>query len=96
MIIVACIGYISFNKEGVPFRFKQQDKLGRLFATYPHAPFHNKNCDNRYPKFKEFNACLLSKDAPPEVLIIGDSHSHHYYKSGTVGFYRGSESIDCL
>ena len=81
MIVIGCVGYNCFEKDGFSLRFKQQDKLGRLYATYPHEPFHNNYCDSLYPAFKDFNACKLSKEKSPDVVIVGDSHSNHYYKS---------------
>lgn len=41
----------------------------------------NDLCSKRYPQFTNFDACLLSKNESPEILIIGDSHSQHYFKS---------------
>ena len=81
MIVVSCVGYYGFKNNGFSLRFVQQDKLVRLYATNPHEPFHNNYCDNLFPEFKDFNVCLLSKEKKPDVVIVGDSHSNHYYKS---------------
>ena len=43
----------------------------------------NEICVQRYPQFQNFSFCLLSKNKSPEILIIGDSHSQHYFKSAS-------------
>lgn len=52
-----------------------------LFGKYPNGPTHNEYCDKRFPSFKEYSVCLLSKDSEPDILLLGDSHSQQYYSS---------------
>lgn len=82
MIAIGYIGYNAYSREGLGFRKTLlKASIIQELTSYPHYPLHTINCDNSYPEFKSFNACLLSKDAPPQILILGDSHSNHYYKS---------------
>jgi peptidoglycan/LPS O-acetylase OafA/YrhL len=83
MTIVGYVGYNTYERDGLKFRNAtlKVSAAQELIQAYPHEPFHNKLCDDSYPEFKEFSACLLSINRPPDVLILGDSHSNHYYKS---------------
>ena len=83
MTIVGYVGYSTFNSDGLKFRdavikFSVAQELSQ---AYPHAQSHNKLCDDLYPEFKNFSACLLSNNISPNILIFGDSHSNQYYKS---------------
>jgi peptidoglycan/LPS O-acetylase OafA/YrhL len=81
MFVIGLIGYLIFKNEGYPSRgyIKEEDTI--LFQDYPHKPYNNVNCKERLEQFKYFNTCLLSKNKDPQIAIIGDSHSHQYYKS---------------
>lgn len=81
MFVIGLIGYLIFKNEGYPSRgyIKEEDAV--LFQDYPHKPYNNVNCKERLEQFKYFNTCLLSKNKDPQIAIIGDSHSHQYYKS---------------
>jgi peptidoglycan/LPS O-acetylase OafA/YrhL len=83
MTIIGYIGYNTYERNGLEFRnaMLKVSAAKELSQPYPHEPFHNKLCDELYPAFKKFNFCLLSKNISPEILILGDSHSNHYYKS---------------
>ncbi len=82
MAAVGAAGLWCFLDGGAVGRILIQPEAARiLFMRYPHEPFHNDGCDRMFPMFKTFSACLLSDAAPPDVLIIGDSHSSHFYKS---------------
>jgi hypothetical protein len=81
MGVIGYAGYECYRREGLSFRVQDRVDIANLFKAYPHEPFHNGNCDSRFPAFKIFSACLLSKPSPPRVVIVGDSHSNHYYKS---------------
>jgi len=82
MIAVGYVGYNTYSREGLGFR-KAVLKASTIqeLTSYPHYPLHTANCDNLFPEFKQFSACLLSKNTQPQILILGDSHSNHYYKS---------------
>jgi peptidoglycan/LPS O-acetylase OafA/YrhL len=82
MTAVGALGLACYLNDGLLDRIKIEPETAKvLFMRYPHEPFHNTECDRAFPMFKDFNACLLSKPAQPDVLIIGDSHSSHFYKS---------------
>lgn len=80
--MVGIFGLVVYQNNGFDQRFEIEPATGiTLYRAYPHEPFHNQNCDQRYPEFQNFNACLLSKNSPPEIILIGDSHANQYYKS---------------
>jgi len=86
MIAVGCVGYQCYKNDGLAFRLKtikKQEEIATLFTTndYSHGSFHNEECDYLFPTFKEFHGCLLSQSVNPTSALVGDSHSHHYYKS---------------
>lgn len=85
LLMAACgtVGYLTYKGDGFDFRssLHESAELQELTRAYPHLPFHNGSCDVMYPEFKEFSYCLMSKDASPEVVVLGDSHSNQYYKS---------------
>ena len=80
--VIGILGLVVYKNNGFDQRFEIEPATGiTLYRSYPHEPFHNKNCDQRYPEFQNFSACLLSKNRPPEIILIGDSHANQYYKS---------------
>ena len=82
MVVIGLVGFECYEKDGMAYRIKiEPDTAINLFKSYPHEPFHNKECDVSFPIFKQFNACLLSNNSKPDVVIFGDSHSNQYYKS---------------
>lgn len=80
MLITGLAGYLTLYAEGFPVRLNNTH-LVSLFAKYPHAPFHNEACDQKFPAFRNLSACLLSSPNEPNVVIVGDSHSHQYFKA---------------
>lgn len=83
MLITGLAGYLTLYAEGFPVRLNNSH-LVSLFAKYPHAPFHNEACDQKFPAFKNLSACLLSSPNEPNVVIVGDSHSNQYFKAFSV------------
>jgi peptidoglycan/LPS O-acetylase OafA/YrhL len=82
MALVCILGIACFLANGWPERMRISPVMGAsLFEPNPHEPFHDRECDRLFPMFKDFSACLLSTPAPPDVLLLGDSHSNHFYKS---------------
>jgi peptidoglycan/LPS O-acetylase OafA/YrhL len=77
-LLFVLIGLIGHINKGFPDRVSEQIKE---LISNPHEPLTNDLCVKNYPQFSKFNACLLSKDETPEILLLGDSHSVHYYKS---------------
>lgn len=67
--------------NGIPSRVKlSPPSASVLFADYPH-PQENAACADVYPELADAWSCLLSKERPADVAIIGDSHAHQYYQS---------------
>lgn len=70
-----------FAKEGFTKITVVPKEAHILFGKYPNGPTHNEYCDKKYPSFKNYSVCLLSKDSEPDILLLGDSHSQQYYSS---------------
>lgn len=83
MVVCGLVGYLTFKENGFEWRERRFQSFGYsdLIKPYPHIPFHNDSCDSMFPGFKEYGACLISKNISPEILILGDSHSQQYFKS---------------
>jgi peptidoglycan/LPS O-acetylase OafA/YrhL len=80
MIVVGFVGYHGYRRDGLIFGATKPGKSIRFDGPYPH-PRRNQSCTNLFPLLKEFNACVLSKAAKPDIAIVGDSHSNHFYQS---------------
>ena len=79
--ILAFFSYFSFKQNGFPDRPSMQNKVATLFTNSPHIPLRNADCNALNPILSSFDTCVLSKPREPEVLILGDSHSHVLYNS---------------
>lgn len=81
LTLVGSAGYACFLNNGFEDRIDPKlIELNRLYAEYPHQR-HNDLCDNTYPVFKDFSACMLSRPAAPAVALVGDSHSNQLFGS---------------
>lgn len=78
---VAFISYFIFNQNGFPNRPSMQNEVATLFANSPHMPLRNSDCDALNPILRNFDTCVISKARDPDILILGDSHSHVLYNS---------------
>ncbi|MGY2185517.1 O-acetyltransferase OatA [compost metagenome] len=83
MVLCGTTGYITYKADGFESRSSLSKTAGfvELTKEYPHMPYRNEACDSSHPELKQLFFCLISKKTPPEVLILGDSHSNQYYKS---------------
>ncbi|WP_457586334.1 acyltransferase family protein [Ensifer canadensis] len=67
--------------RGIPSRIELSPASSDvLFTSYPH-PLTNEACSTVYPELTGAWSCLLSKERPADIAIIGDSHAHQYYQS---------------
>lgn len=87
MMGIGFAGYHSYRWDGFVFGKKKPDTAIRVDGNairfngpYPH-PRRNQSCSSLFPMFKEFDLCVLSKATKPEIAIVGDSHSNHFYQS---------------
>jgi hypothetical protein len=80
MIATGASGFYIFQAAGVVMG-KPVDAVSLTFSGYTHYPDHDADCDAAFPQFAAYDRCRLSMAAPPEVAIIGDSHSAHYFNS---------------
>ena len=74
------IGLVGRLNNGFQTRIPVQI---RKLLNNPQEPYVNNFCLNKYPQFSKFNTCLLSKNSSPEIIILGDSHSQHYFQSAS-------------
>lgn len=81
MIALLFTGAGVYGMNGIPSRVElSPPSAAVLFADYPH-PLKNATCAEVYPDLADAWSCLLSKDRPADVAIIGDSHAHQYFQS---------------
>lgn len=81
MFALLFIGAGVYTMNGIPSRIElSPPSASVLFADYPH-PLKNAACAEVYPELADAWSCLLSKDRPADVAIIGDSHAHQYFQS---------------
>ena len=81
MVLIGLQGAFTYLENGQLFG-KQVDAMTIAYRTYPHGPEHDDECDNRFPQFKNFHRCRLSKpSSDPDTMLIGDSHSGHLFNS---------------
>jgi hypothetical protein len=77
-LFFSVLGWVGYVKNGFEDRVPET-ALYKDFSQIPYGLSHNKECGDLYPSVLQFDACRLSKNAPPEVLLIGDSHAYQYY-----------------
>ena len=78
MIVVGCVGYNCFEKDGFKLRHKkQEDSLAQF--SWPENMNHNPDCINKYgSKLSQY--CLVDDTKKqPEIMLIGDSIANHLY-----------------
>lgn len=74
-------GYYIKRHEGLSARFKNNQELLALRSTPANSKITFIPCGDLVPQFKQFKfdgACLISKNAMPDTLLLGDSHALHY------------------
>ena len=86
MILVGAIGYLTYSHGGLTSRstvVSAKNINAQMVATtgWPYAK--NETCLTRYP-FKDANDyawwfCMTNNDAPPSIVIIGNSFANHLY-----------------
>ncbi|MBG8559714.1 acyltransferase [Pseudomonas sp. SD17-1] len=85
MAVTLCIGLSTFYYSGIPNRstVKTYKDINSQFVG-PHWEFSkNRTCLNRYD-FREATTydwwfCVTNKDAPPTIIIMGNSFANHIY-----------------
>jgi len=81
MIITGSLGYYIFAKDGVGVRFQLNESTQQLLIRDPEPEIDRSNCIAQYPFLKNLEYCGISKNLPPTIAIIGDSHAYHLYSS---------------
>ena len=83
MLIVGYVGYNSYANDGLGFRIKDNKSkvaVHELFAN-PLPKINDFDCSKFISEFTniEFDmGCKLSKNEPPTIMFIGDSHAYHF------------------
>lgn len=81
MIAIVAFGATVYSAKGIPSRMDFDPPTALvLFGDYPHQS-SNTYCHKNYPEMRGSWACLLSKDRPADVAILGDSHANQYHAS---------------
>nr|WP_255520390.1 acyltransferase family protein [Undibacterium sp. 14-3-2] len=60
-----------------------------------HQEYQDAECLKRYPNFGDDKACRLQKNAPPTVMLIGDSHANHLFP-GLAEHFKDESGINIL
>ncbi|WP_419418405.1 acyltransferase family protein [Legionella sp. D16C41] len=83
MSLIGLLGGIIYFKAESLFKAKQTSELIELINN-PFPPVNDVDCTTLLPEFKSYAfdaGCKLSKQAMPEIMFIGDSHTRHYYNA---------------
>ncbi|TDR77868.1 acyltransferase family protein [Paludibacterium purpuratum] len=81
MAILGLTGlYINQKSGSVLGKF---DPINPWQGTSPFGGVtHDRDCDEKFPQFSKYHRCLVSKEnSAPNIVIIGDSHSAHFYSA---------------
>jgi hypothetical protein len=90
MIGVGVLGYWSYYDNGIPSRpaIRAMKAVDAEFEGPLWAFTKNATCEHRYPfpEAKKYGwwFCVANKDAPPTVLLLGNSFANHLYP-GMIG-----------
>lgn len=85
MLTIGFAGYSVWRSEGMPNRpaIRSMQEMSAEFGNALWKFTSNETCLNRYafPEAKEYQwwFCITNKDAPPNVLLLGDSFANHHY-----------------
>lgn len=85
MVAVGVAGYLSYVYNGLPWRSSIQKTIAvqDQFVGPVWKYASNDLCLNRYPydERKDFSYwfCMTNKDAPPSLLVFGNSYANHLY-----------------
>ncbi len=81
MVAVGCVGYHCYFKGGRPLD-ELRVSLVQFYGEDPFGEPIDSECTTRFPQFASYHRCRLSRpSSSPEILIIGDSHTGHYYEA---------------
>lgn len=88
MAMVAYLGYLPYQRNGLEFRaavtdFTLNSQVTGQFVGPGWQYAKNVSCLNRYP-FKEADDyswwfCMLSKEQDPTIVLLGNSYANHLY-----------------
>ncbi|MBA2655879.1 MAG: acyltransferase [Tatlockia sp.] len=86
MVFAGAFGLSIYQQQGFNSRFKHLEDLNNLISLVdnPYPYIKTYECGKTIPELKNFDSaggCRLSKEAPPDILFLGDSHTHHYYNA---------------
>lgn len=80
MIVIGCLGYNTYKRDGLSFRLKNLQTLNEIISN-PLPVVQDIDCGNKIPELSNSvfdGGCRLSKDEPPTIVFVGDSHTAHY------------------
>ncbi|MBA2652919.1 MAG: acyltransferase [Tatlockia sp.] len=89
VLFMSFIGYMGlsiYGHQGFESRFKNLNELNALITliSKPYPLINNFDCRAAIPELKNFDfdgGCRLSKETAPEILFLGDSHTHQYFNA---------------
>lgn len=86
MSLIGYTGFYVYEHQGFSFRFNNLKELNELITLidHPYPSGRDFFCFNSIPALKKYDfdgGCRLSKESPPTVMFLGDSHTAHYYNA---------------
>lgn len=75
------LGLITFLGSGFDFRLGSQKKALREIVSHPEQKPQGVPCEKHVREVENLSfdgLCVLSKDSPPTILVVGDSHTIQY------------------
>lgn len=83
MLGLAFIGFNTYERNGLKFRFKEFDQT---LNHHLQSMQRNDFCIKQLPQLAHAKYCLLSKPAKPTIVMMGDSHAFQHHHSLTEQF----------
>lgn len=90
MIFIGVICGSTEHSEGLSFRFNSRVIRPEL-RTFSSVNFENKKeCKDQFPFAKDFYCGLSELGKNPSILVLGDSHSRHFFH-GLKNYYQSKD-----
>lgn len=81
MAIIGCVGYYTYDRNGLRFRLSPGAALTNSTASTRLLDEAADNCNAYFPEWTKLtnNPCRLQKKQGNTIALIGDSHAGHLY-----------------
>lgn len=79
IFIVGLVGYNAFQRKGFEFRYRTLAVTDETKNALHEPSFQDQECAKIHPEVAAAGFCRRSKQATPNVLVLGDSHAGHLH-----------------